>query len=212
MKTRVAIVEDNLARREMLKMLVDSSATFECSGVYSDGRDIVSQLKQNPADVVLMDINMPYVNGIEALKAIRAALPQVKIIMQTVFEDEEKIFEAVIEGAQGYILKNASADKLLEAIDDVVKGGSPMTPTVASQVLRLFRSKHERKSHQDFSLSVREQEILSLLVQGLSYKMIADKCHISYSTVNTHISHIYEKLHVSSGPQAVAKALEMKLG
>jgi DNA-binding NarL/FixJ family response regulator len=158
-----------------------------------------------------MDIDMPYVNGIKGLILIKKEFPEVKILMQTVFEDEDKIFSAIVSGADGYILKKTSPSKLLEAIKDVSEGGSPMTPIVAKQVLLLFNNKHQQIPKEEFDLTTRELEILSLLVDGYSYKMIADKCHISYPTVNTHISHIYEKLHVSSGTEAVAKAIEHRL-
>jgi len=208
---RIAVVEDNKARRELLQLLIDTTDGLECVGVFEDGRDIVQHLTNLRPDVVLMDIDMPHVNGIEALIALRAKLPTIKVLMQTVFEEEEKIFDAIIAGADGYILKKASPDKLLEAIIDVTQGGSPMTPTIARQVLSVFKNKHERVKRHDFSLSIREQEVLSYLVQGLSYKMIADKCNVSYSTVNTHITHIYEKLQVNSAPQAVVKAIELNL-
>lgn len=207
----VIIVEDNKPRRELLRLLIDSSDGFRCLGVLEDGRDIAQHCLELKPDVVLMDIDMPHVNGVEALILLRKAMPSVKVLMQTVFDDEAKIFDAIMAGADGYILKKISPDKLIEAVRDVATGGSPMTPTVAHHVLNVFRKKHEKVKRQDFQLSEREQEILSYLVQGLSYKMIADKCNVSYSTVNSHISHIYQKLHVSSGPQAVAKAIELKL-
>jgi DNA-binding NarL/FixJ family response regulator len=131
--------------------------------------------------------------------------------MQTVFEDDEKIFASICAGADGYILKKTPPGKLIDAIGDVVAGGAPMTPTVARQVLQLVNHKNKKTSAADFNLSDRESEILSMLVQGLSYKMIAERCNIAYATVNTHISHIYDKLHVKSGTEAVAKAISQKI-
>jgi len=158
--------------------------------------------------VVLMDIDMPHVNGIEGLALIKQQFPQVKVLMQTIFEDEDKIFNAIIAGADGYILKKASPMKLLEGIRDVMEDGAPMTPVVAKQVLKLFSNRPKTISKNDFDLTPRETEMLTLLVEGYSYKMIAAKCNVTYATVNTHISSIYQKLHVSSGTEAVALAIE----
>jgi DNA-binding NarL/FixJ family response regulator len=207
-RIKVAVLDDNKPRRELLKILIDSTDTFLCTGAYEDGRDIVSHISSNIPEVVLMDIDMPHVNGIEALILIKQHFPDIKILMQTIFEDEEKIFNSILAGADGYILKKTPPVKLLEAIKDVAEGGAPMTPTVAKQVLLLFQHKHSIVPKQDFDLTSRELDILALLVEGYSYKMIADKCNISYPTVNSHISHIYQKLHVSSGTEAVAMALE----
>lgn len=207
---KVAVFDDNKARRELLEMLLNSTAGMECTGAFEDCRNVIKNIMQNIPDVVLMDIDMPHVNGIEGLQLIRKQFPQVKILMQTVFEDDDKIFAAICAGADGYILKKTPPAKLIDAITEVVSGGAPMTPTVARQVLQLFNNRN-KKSATDFNLTDREHEILSMLVQGLSYKMIADKCNVSYSTVNSHITHIYEKLHVKSGTEAVAKAIEQKI-
>lgn len=206
-KIKVAVFDDNTPRRDLLQLLLNSSDSFTCTGAYEDCRDVIKNISSNVPDVVLMDIDMPYVNGIEGLKLIRKFFPKVKILMQTIFEDDEKIFDAVAAGADGYILKKTPPVKLLDAINEVMQGGAPMTPTVARQVLLLFNNKHARIVKKDFDLTARELEILNFLVQGFSYKMIAEKCNISYPTVNTHISHIYEKLHVQSGNEAVAKAI-----
>jgi len=208
---KVAVFDDNKPRRELLQLLIDSSDGLTCTGAYEDCRNIVRHISANIPDVILMDIDMPHVNGIEGLKEVRKHFPTVKVLMQTIFEDDDKIFDAIVAGADGYILKKTPPAKLLEAIADVTEGGAPMTPTVARQVLLLFNNKHQRIEKKDFNLSAREQEILGYLVQGLSYKMIADKCNISYPTVNSHISHIYEKLHVGSGTEAVAKAIAHKI-
>jgi DNA-binding NarL/FixJ family response regulator len=206
--TKVAVFDDNKPRRDLLQLLINTSSGLTCTGAYEDCREVISNISTNPPDIILMDIDMPHVNGIEGLKLIRREFPKIKVIMQTIFEDDEKIFDAIVAGADGYLLKKTPPAKLLEAISEAVSGGAPMTPTVARQVLLLFNNKHKRIEKKDFDLSKREQEILEYLVQGLSYKMIADKCNISYPTVNSHISHIYEKLHVSSGTEAVAKAIE----
>lgn len=210
--TKLAIFDDDDIRRELIQILIQATAGYECIGSYTDCRNLVRDFKKNLPDVVLMDIDMPNVNGIEGLKLIRQHFDGIKVIMQTVFEEESKILEAIIEGADGYILKKAHPVKLLDSIQDVLEGGSPMTPAVARQVLNYFnKNKPILLEKKEFNLSDRELEILSLLVQGFSYKMIADKCFITYATVNKHITHIYEKLHVQSGTEAVAKAIEHKI-
>ena len=209
MKTiKIAVFDDNQPRREFLQILLDSTEGFQCTGAYEDCRDVLRYIAAELPDVVLMDIDMPHVNGIEGLGLIKQQFPQVKVLMQTIFEDEEKIFKAIMAGADGYILKKASPIKLLEGIREVTEGGAPMTPVVAHQVLQLFNNKNKSIAKIDFDLTPRETEILSLLVEGYSYKMIAAKCNVSYATVNTHISSIYQKLKVSSGTEAVAKAIE----
>lgn len=161
---KVLVLEDNKPRRDLLKLLIDSADTMQCVGVLEDGRDIVAHIGHLRPDVILIDIDMPHVNGIEALKLIKQNFSHLKILMQTVFEDESKIFEAIMEGADGYILKKTSPDSMLEAVVDVYNGGSPMTPVVARQVINLFKNKHEYVSKVDFSLSAREYEVLSFLV------------------------------------------------
>ena len=209
MKTiKIAVFDDNLPRREFLQILLDSTEGFKCSGAYEDCRDVLLQIAGDLPDVVLMDIDMPHVNGIEGLSLIKQQFPQVKVLMQTIFEDEEKIFKAIMAGADGYILKKAAPLKLLEGIREVMEGGAPMTPVVAKQVLQLFNNKNKSIAKHDFDLTNRETEMLTLLVEGYSYKMIAAKCNVTYATVNTHISSIYQKLHVSSGTEAVALAIE----
>jgi len=191
-----------------LQILLDSSEGYKCTGAYEDCRDVLRHIAGDVPDVVLMDIDMPHVNGIEGLALIKQQFPQIKVLMQTIFEDEDKIFNAIVAGADGYILKKTSPMKLLEGIRDVMEDGAPMTPVVAKQVLKLFSNKPKTISKNDFDLTPRETEMLTLLVEGYSYKMIAAKCNVTYATVNTHISSIYQKLHVSSGTEAVALAIE----
>lgn len=208
---KVAVFDDNKPRRELLKMLLETSDGFVCTGAFENCQHILKNMIDNLPDVILMDIDMPRVNGIEGLKLVRKQFPQVKVLMQTIFEDDEKIFEAILSGADGYILKKTPPLKLLDAIREVLDGGAPMTPTVARQVLLLFNNKHQKNIQNNFDLTEREQEILKLLVKGLSYKMIASECNISYATVNSHVSHIYQKLHVSNAVEAVAKAIQHKI-
>lgn len=204
---RIAIFDDNAARREGLRFLIDSKENMQHVGSYEDCRNAAAHVDEVKPDVVLMDINMPYVDGIEGLKEIKATHPGVKIIMQTVFEDEDKIINAICAGADGYILKQKSPDKLLDGILDVMEEGSPMTPTVANKVLKFFNSQQLNKKESEVKLTKRESEIMALLVEGYSYKMIAAKCFVSYATVNKHISNIYSKLQVNSVAAAVSKAL-----
>ncbi len=207
MMIKVAVFDDNQAWRELLGMLINSTPGMQCTGTFEDCREVIKNISKNVPDVVLMDIDMPHVDGIDGLQLIKKQFPSVKIMMQTVFEQDEKIFDAIRAGADGYLLKTTPPAKLIDAISELSAGGAPMTPTVARQVLQLFNGKN-KKPQTGSNLTDRELGILAMLVQGLSYKMIADKCHVSYSTVNSHISHIYEKLHVKSGTEAVAKAIE----
>jgi len=161
---------------------------------------------------VLMDIQMPGISGIEAVAVLRSEFPQLPVLMQTVFEDESKIFAAICAGANGYILKSVPPVKLLEAIKEVAEGGSPMTPSIAAKVLKMFKDQNPKaNAGNNFDLSSREREIISLLVDGLSYKLIADKLFISYETVHSHVKNIYQKLHVNSVNEAISKALRNKL-
>ena len=207
---KVAVFDDNQAWRELLGMLINSTPGMLCTGTFEDCREVLQNIQQNIPDVVLMDIDMPYVDGIDGLQLIKKKFHSVKIIMQTVFEQTDKIFDAIRSGADGYLLKTTPPAKIIDAICELMAGGAPMTPSVARQVLQLFHAKN-KKPQSSFNLTERELEILSMLVKGLSYKMIAGKCNVSYSTVNSHISHIYEKLHVKSGTEAVAKAIEQDL-
>ncbi len=172
-----------------------------CAGSYDNCTNVVEIIKNTLPDVVLMDIDMPEVDGIEGLKLIRSHAPSVLVIMQTVFENNEKIFEAIRAGAHGYFLKKTPAQKLIEGIREVIAGGAPMTPAVARKVLEMYRGQPETVKQSQFNLSERELQILSLLVKGLSYKMIADAAGISWHTVNGHFKKIYEKLHVHSAVQ-----------
>ncbi len=208
MKPRIVIFEDNAQRRDGLEMLINSMGVMECVGSFEDCRNVLQHVEETTPDVVLMDIDMPYVNGIEGVKIIRSKYPDLKVLMQTVFEDDDKIFAAICAGADGYILKQVNPTKLIEAVSEVLDGGAPMTPTIARKVLQLFNKSNQTPAKITFDLTKRELEILGLLVKGFSYKMIAAECGISYPTVNTHVSKIYNKLQVESVGGAVSKALK----
>ncbi len=207
---KVVLFEDNPQLREGLSMLIGGTEGFEVLAAFKDCTNLVNDLLVHRADVVLMDIDMPTINGIEALKTIRKEFPEMKVLMLTVFDDNKNIFEALKSGANGYILKKTQPAKLLEYITDAFHGGAPMTASVATQVLNMF-SKLESYTETDYNLSDREKQVLQLLVNGYSYKMIASEMFIAIDTVRSHIKKIYEKLHVNSKSEAVATAFRNKL-
>ena len=208
---RVAIFEDNRNLREGLFNLLESSDGFICAGAFAHCERVVENIEETQPDVILMDIELPVVNGIEAVKLIREKYPDVKILMETIFEEDDKIFQSICNGAQGYILKNTPPEEILNSIREIYEGGAPMTPLIASKVLRMFKNNLTSEKDGSYNLSVREKEILKCLVEGMSYKMIADTCFISADTVNGHIKNIYKKLQVHSKGEAVAKAIKGKI-
>jgi DNA-binding NarL/FixJ family response regulator len=207
---KIIIFDDNDSLRDSVGMLLQNTPDFTLAGAYAHCLDVTENIKNTKPDVVIMDIDMPGMNGIEGVKLIRKNFPTVQILMLTVFDDDEKVFAAIKAGAAGYILKNTEPNNLLQAISEVYNGGAPMTPGIAKKVLHQFQAilPEEEK---DYHLSIREKEVLGLLVDGLSYKMIAGKLNITYDTVRAHMKKIYEKLHVASMTEAVAKALHQKL-
>lgn len=207
MSIRVAVFDDNAKRREGLQLLIDSTDNMTCVGAWPDCREVVRRVMETTPDVVLMDIDMPHVDGIEGVTLIRKQFKDVKILMQTVLEDNARIFSSILAGADGYLLKQTQPGKLIEGIVEVTQGGAPMTPVIAAKVLKLFAQRGSSSKAIDFQLSERELEILKLLAEGYSYKIIAAKCNISYATVNTHVSHIYEKLQVKGVASAVNLAV-----
>ena len=210
MPIKIAIYDDNADRCDSLFALLQLTADMQCLGMFPDCSHVEEQVASLQPDIVLMDIDMPNVDGIEGLKRIRASFPSVKVLMQTVFEQNEKIFDSIRNGATGYILKTEPPERILNAIRDVYNGGATMTPSVAVQVLQYFQDTPGTKQ-QDYQLSVREKEVLKLLSDGNSYKMIAGKLDITYFTVNAHLKKIYEKLHVHSAGEALAVAYREKL-
>lgn len=209
MDIRVMIFEDNQNLRESLYQLINGSPGFVCVGAYENCSHLLENVRKHKPDVALMDIQMPGINGIEAARLLRDGYPVLKILMQTVYEDNDKIFQSICAGASGYILKNTSPARLLDFIKETYEGGAPMSPPVAKKVLNKFAQQNTPKK--DFNLSEREKEILSCLVKGMSYKLIADACFISIDTVRVHIKNIYEKLHVHSKGEAVATAIKSNI-
>lgn len=211
MEIKVAIFEDNKPLRESLQQLINNAEDMVCTGAFSDANKLIRNIEFSNPDVVMMDINMPGVSGIEAVQTIKERFPQVHIMMQTVFEDNDKIFAAICAGASGYMLKKTAPQKMIEAVRETYLGGAPMTGSVATKVLQMFRKQSAGEKNEFIDLSEREKEILGLLVKGHSYKAVASVCFISIDTVSTHVRHIYEKLHVHSKSEAVAKAINQKL-
>ena len=207
---KILIYEDNPQLREGLTMLINGSEGFEVLAAYKNCNNVIDEVQAWKPDVILMDIDMPGTNGIEGLKQIRAIGSEVKILMLTVFDDNKNVFDAIKAGASGYILKKTAPARLLEYIAEAASGGAPMTSSIATQVLKMF-SESNKVSGEDYNLSDREKQVLSLLVNGYSYKMIASEMIISIDTVRSHIKKIYEKLHVNSKSEAVAKAFKDKI-
>jgi DNA-binding NarL/FixJ family response regulator len=207
MPITVSIVEDNDKLRGTLARVIERAEGFRCVSQYGSAEDALADLPKILPDVVLMDINLPGINGVDCVRQLKAALPKVQAMMLTVYEDTENIFNALAAGASGYMLKRSSSKELLEAIRDVHRGGSPMTTHIARKVVQSFQRSAASTASTE-TLSEREQQVLDLLAQGLIYKEIADKLGISYETVHTYIRRIYEKLQVRTRTEAVAKFLQ----
>jgi DNA-binding NarL/FixJ family response regulator len=201
---KVIIYEDEINFRETLSILVGGTEGFELKGAFENCNDAAKQITKLQPDVVLMDINMPGTGGLEGLRIIRGVAPGAHVLMFTVFDDNEKIFESICNGASGYLLKKTPPAKILEAIYEVHHGGAPITSSVAKKILQMFPKTPARSTEID-KLATREQETLQLLMKGYSYKMIAAELNISIETVRTHIKRIYEKLHVHSAQEAINK-------
>ena len=199
MAIRIFIYDDSTARRDSLKALISFNDELKFVGEAMNCVNVLSEIETFYPDVVLMDINMPEVDGIEGLRQIKIHHPEIKVLMQTAFDDSEKIFTCIKNGASGYILKNDKPQRILQAIEEVNQGGAAMNPAIAQKVLDYFIPKAFNNP-----LSPKENEVLAHLAEGLSYKMAADKLGISYATVNTHAKRIYEKLHISSLGEAIA--------
>src|ERR1041385_5077395 len=210
-KIKVSLYEDNTALRQSVSHLISLDDDLELAGVYANALQILRDVEENTPDVILMDIGMPGISGIEAVALVRKNFPNMKVVMQTVFDDDDKVFHSICAGAVGYILKKTNPQDVLDAIKEAFGGGAPMTPKIAVKVLQFIRGKEEKPEEPKINLSAREKEILTLLTIGLSYKMIAAEVKISIDTVRFHIRNIYEKLHVHSMTEAVSKALKEKL-
>ena len=201
----VTIIEDHIEFREGLAYLLNATEGFDCLDVFGSAEEGIESLSDK-TDVILLDIGLPGMTGIEAVKLIKKDLPNVKIIMLTVFDDDDNILKAIMAGADGYLLKKTAPVNILSALKESLTNGSPITASIAKKVMELFRSYAPNKT-EEFSLSDRELEVLELIVNGFNNQEIADKIFISINTVKNHIRHIYEKLHVHSKSEAVVKAI-----
>jgi DNA-binding NarL/FixJ family response regulator len=204
MPIKVAIVEDDVRVRSSLAQLIHSTAGFNCVSQHPTAENALAELKLTRPDVVLMDINLPNMNGVECVRRLKELLPDTQVVMLTVYENTNIIFSALAAGASGYLLKKSSPEQLIEAIREVHNGGSPMTSHIARKVVASFQQV-ANPVHEYEKLSLREQDVLDCLSKGYRYREIAERLKISYTTVNTHIRHIYEKLHVRSRTEAVTK-------
>lgn len=208
MAIRIILFDDDQGLRNSLKVLLDEVEGYEVVGDFGNAENADALVKSLQPDVALMDIDMPGTNGIKGLELIKKTKPEIAIIMHTVFEDDDRLFRSLCAGASGYLLKNSSFSRIIDAINDVLNGGAPMSPSIAKKILNSFQNNPGKNR---YGLSERELEVLQYLVKGYSYKMISANCFVSLSTVQAHIKNIYTKLHVNCGREAVVLALKEKI-
>jgi DNA-binding NarL/FixJ family response regulator len=206
----VSVYEDNNKLRELLELLIQTTEGLSLAGAYTSCRDVTEQVRANRPDVIIMDIDMPDCNGIEGVRRVKAFDPRIRVLMHTVFDDDDKLFTCLSNGADGYLLKKDSSLLLLSAIREVYEGGGPMSPGIARRVLQTFHQP-PRTVENEYHVTPREQQILELLARGFTYRMIALEYGISIETVRRHLKNIYQKLHVQCGPEAVAKAIRERI-
>ncbi len=208
MVTSVILFEDNDRLRESLAYLLDNDEAFTVLAHFNNCNNAAFTITELQPDTVLMDIDMPGLSGIQGVAAIKAVRPQTAVIMYTVFEDDDRLFQCLCAGADGYLLKKTPPAQLFSAIHDVMQGGAPMSPIIARKVLASFKHK---QNPQQYNLSHRETEVLELLIKGYSIKIIASELSVAFDTVRSHLKNIYQKLHVSCGKEAIAKAINEKI-
>jgi DNA-binding NarL/FixJ family response regulator len=210
---KVVVVEDNKNIREGLKILIDGTENYTCPAVFEDCESMIKSIKKINPHVLLMDIGLPGINGIEGIKQVKALLPDLAILVLTVYEENELVFDALCAGASGYLVKKTPPSKLLEAIKEAFEGGAPMSSHIARKVITFFQQQKKTagKDTQSYQLTSREKSILGFLVEGYSAKAISDESSISIETVRFHFRNIYKKLHVHSQAEAVVKAIKEKL-
>ena len=211
MAIKISIYDDNVSLLESLEYLIRGTDGFELCHASANVSGIIEDCKQLCPDVILMDIDMPIMSGIEATLLAKTAFPEINVMMLTVFEDKDKIFDALCAGATGYLLKKSSSIQIIEAIEELHRGGSPMSSGIARKVMEYFAKPVSTDKQDTYQLTSREREVLQRLLVGDSYKMIANACFISIGTVYSHINSIYKKLQVNSKSEAVIKALKEKL-
>ena len=210
MQIKVAIVDDDEGIRSSLATLIRRAAAFQLTGDYPDAETAIKEIPRNPPDVVLMDINMPGMKGMECVRQLKLQLPAVQFLMLTVYEDSDSLFASLKAGASGYLLKRTASARLLEAIRDVHAGGAPMTPQLARRVVQFFTKPAAAQASPVSLLTAGEKEFLDQLANGYAYKEIADRMKISIDTVRSYVRTVYEKLHVHSRTEAVVKYLRAK--
>lgn len=203
---RVALVEDDASVRNALEIVLNGAPGFECAGAFGSGEEALSALEAALSQVVLMDIRLPRMSGVECVRKLKEVHPEIQVLMLTVFEDDELVFDSLAAGATGYLLKRTPPGEILDAIAEVHRGGSPMSSYIARKVVQSFQRPRSGAAHR-LPLSEREEEILQQLAKGYRYKEIAESLSISMDTVRTHLRRIYEKLHVHSRTEAVVKFL-----
>ena len=207
---KIGIIEDNKKIRQLIQRYLDMQDGMECSTAVESVEEMLEYLDSySKPDVLLMDIQLPGMSGIEGMKVFQEKFPEIEIIMLTVYHDSHKIFDSLKAGASGYLLKHTSLPEIKEAIDLLLSGGAPMSPQIARKVITHFNESGQKKS--ESNLTAREQDIVNGLVDGLSYKMIADRLNISIDTVRAHIRNMYKKLHVNSKAEVIAKSLRGEL-
>jgi DNA-binding NarL/FixJ family response regulator len=219
---RIAIVEDDAGLREILQKIFNSAPDFRVVLTCPDGETAVREIPVKAPNVVLMDINLPGMSGIDCLKLIKKTLPNVRVVMVTVYDDDDRLFESLVSGADGYLLKRATRNRFLEAVREIVTGGAPISPKIARRMVEYFHQMHSGKGAQPASspaaelelqeLTMREIEVLAKLAEGLAPKEVAHELQISWDTVRNHITNIYAKLHVHSRSEAILKYLGRKSG
>lgn len=207
---KIAIIEDMKQIRDGLAMLINFTEGFQCTGGYRSVEEALQKIKYDVPDVLLSDIGLPGMSGIEGVRILKEQYPQLVILMLSVYEDDERIFDALCAGASGYLLKRTQPTTLLENIREAVSGGAPMSPEVAAKVISLFREVRPPE-RAEYDLTPHETRLLKLLIDGYNYTTAAKKLGVSYNTVKFHIRHIFEKLQVHSKSEAVVKALQNRL-
>jgi len=208
---KVALCEDNENFRESLHQFIADSPGYEVSFSATSAENILQEISNHAPEVILMDIDMPQMNGIEATGLVKSNFPEIDVLILTVYDDDEKIFDAILSGASGYLLKKTPPARILEAIAEIHEGGASMNASIVKKVLSFFNKQPLSAPSNNYTLSSRELAILQCLVNGDSYKMIGDHCNITIGTVRSHINNIYKKLHINSKSEAVAKALKERL-
>jgi DNA-binding NarL/FixJ family response regulator len=214
MEIRVAIFEDNKLVRDALEAILNGTQGYVCTGAFADANNVERDIKKSDPDVVMMDIEMAGLDGLQATRIIHDKFPDIKVLIQTVFNDSDKIFNALCAGASGYILKNDPPSRQIDAVQEVFNGGAPMSSSIAQRVLQFFSGKNiilVAPEVTDYLLTDREKEILVLITEGHNFRTIAEKSFISYETVRTHVKKIYKKLHVASRSEAILKANQQRI-